>query len=208
MLVLETRLVFSLVELLLGGSKVEGTKVEGRDFTPIEMRVIRRIVKLLLDDLKKAWEVLYQLHFELEKVELSPQLAAVVPQDEAVMVARFAVELEAPIGTITLCLPTSVLKPIKEELLQAERPQAKEDPQWRKALQEALMRVPLKVEVELGRLRLSPRRILEMKQGDLLRLPTGVEEELVVKVQRVPLFKGVPGLSRGQRAVRITSLPH
>ena len=208
LLVLEAGLVFSFVELLLGGPKVEGTKVEGRDFTPIEMRVISRIVKILLEDLKKAWEVLYPLRFELEKVELSPQLAAVVPQDEAVMAARFTVELEAPVGAITLCLPASVLKPIREELLRGERLQARGDPHWRKALHEALMRIPLTVEVELGRIKMLPRRILEMKEGDVLRLPTGVEEELLVKVQKVPLLKGVPGLSRGHRAVRITSLPN
>ncbi|HEX15493.1 MAG TPA: flagellar motor switch protein FliM [Deltaproteobacteria bacterium] len=205
LMVLEARLVFSFVELLFGGPKVEGTKVEGRDFTPIEMRVIKRVVGILLEDLRKAWEALYPLRFELEKVELSPQLATVVPQDEAVLTVGFTVELEDPVGAITLCLPSSVLKPVREALGRGEREKPAEDPRWRRALQEALMRVPVTVGVELGRIEMPPRKLIEMKEGDLLRLPTGVEDELVVKVQDLPLFKGTPGLSRGQRAVKITS---
>lgn len=204
LMVLEAKLVFSFVELLLGGSKVEGVKVEGRDFTPIEMRIIRRVVGRLLEDLGRAWEVLYPLRFELEKVELSPQLAAVIPPDEAVLTTRFTVELEEPVGTVTLCFPSSVLKPVREAIIQGEK-ERPEDPKWHRALREALMRVPVQIEVELGRLMMPSKEVVEFEKGKVIKLPTGVDDELVVRVQGLPLFRGTPGLARGQRAVKITA---
>ncbi|RLA87518.1 MAG: flagellar motor switch protein FliM [Deltaproteobacteria bacterium] len=205
LLVIEAKLVFSLVELLFGGTAQEATKVEGREFTPIELRIVSRVTRMILKDLERAWEVIYPLKFEYEKTELDPKLAGIVPPDEAVMAARFEVELENPIGVITLCMPSLVLKPIRKELEQRGKLEERVDPVWRGRLYRALLNVPVTVEVEFGTLKMSPKELLGIRIGDVVRLPKGVDDELIVKVEKVPKFRGTAGLSRGQRAVQITA---
>lgn len=204
LLVIEAKLVFSLVELLFGGTAQEATRVEGREFTPIELRIISRVTRMILKDLERAWEVIYPLKFEYEKTELDPKLAGIVPPDEAVMAARFEVELENPIGVITLCMPSLVLKPIRKELEQRGKQEERVDPVWRERLYRALLDVPVTVEVEFGTLKMSPKELLGIRIGDVVRLPKGVDDELIVKVEKVPKFRGTAGLFRGQRAVQIT----
>ena len=207
LLVLDARTVFYAIDVLLGGGRRGRVKVEGRDFTPIETRIIRHISNILLQSLKMAWEPVYPLEFHLEKIELSPELAAASFERVPIVVADFDVDFGGAAGSFSLCLPSGLVKAFRDRMAEGTKVEVgPEDPQWRSQLIEALKEVPVSLEVEFVKVEVTASELLKLKEGDVFFIPSSPEEELVVKVQGIPLLKGKAGVSRGRRAVKITAL--
>lgn len=205
LLVLDARTVFYAIDALFGGGRRGRVKVEGREFTPIETRIIRHLSGILLESLRRAWEPIYRLEFAVEKVELSPELAAVSFQREAIVVGAFEVDFGGSVGAFSLCLPSELVKAFRDRM--ATRPQAEvvpEDPQWREAFLKALEEVPLRVEVEFAKKELALEEFLGLKVGDVILFSSRPDDEILVRVEGIPLFKGKAGVSKGRRAVKIT----
>lgn len=205
LLVLDARTVFYAIDALFGGGRRGRVKVEGRDFTPIETRIIKHLSGILLESLRRAWEPIYPLEFGVEKVELSPELAAVSFQREPIVVGDFEVDFGGSVGSFSLCLPSELVKAFRDRM--ATRPQAEvvpEDPQWRSDFLKALEGVPLMLEVDFARKEISLEEFLGLKVGDVVFFPSRPDDELVVRVGGIPLFKGKAGMSKGRRAVKIT----
>lgn len=207
LLVLDARTVFYAIDVLFGGGRPGRAKVEGREFTSIEMRVIRNLSAILLESLGEAFQLMCEVKFFPEKVELSPEFAVLFFKKEAVLVASFDLDFGGALGTMTLCLPSSLLKALRDRAMgRAEVTVEVEDPKWKEALREALSEVLVRVEVEFLRKKFTLRELLGLKEGDLIFFGPKAEEEVIGRVQGVPLFKGKPGLSRGYRAVKITEI--
>ena len=115
-MVIETKLVFNLVDSFFGGSGRGYIKVEGRDFTPIESRLVTKVIKMALSDLQKAWNPVHPLTLSYVRGETNPQFASVVAPTEVVIVVKFEVELEQTVGTLIICLPYSTIEPIRSKL--------------------------------------------------------------------------------------------
>ena len=118
LLVVDTRLVFSLVENFFGGVGSH-PKIEGRDFTPIEQSVIAKVVKIILSNLEDAWRPVHEIAIELLRSEINPQFATIVPPSDVVVVISFEVELENAMGTMVLALPYATIEPIRAKLYAA-----------------------------------------------------------------------------------------
>ncbi|MEJ2033925.1 MAG: flagellar motor switch protein FliM, partial [Deltaproteobacteria bacterium] len=109
LLVLEPKLVFTFVESFLGGNAARTVRIEGRDFTTIEQRLIRRVVNLLLTDLEKAWYSLQPLEARYVRNEINPQFAKICEPEDVVVINKFEVNMDRPIGSITMCIPLANL---------------------------------------------------------------------------------------------------
>ncbi len=112
LLVAESKLVFALVDTFFGGSGEAKMKIEGRDFTTIEQRMIKKVVLMVLADLEAAWKPVHNIKMTYVRSEVNPQFAAIVPPTDVVVVIMFEVELDSVNGTLTVCLPYSTIEPI------------------------------------------------------------------------------------------------
>ena len=203
LLVVDSRLVFALVENFFGGAGSQ-PKVEGRDFTPIEQAIVERVVKIALTNLEDSWKPVHEVHVELIRTEVNPQFAAIVPPSDVVIVVTFEVELENAIGSLIVCLPYATMEPIRSKLhasFQSERLEV--DHVWINRFKERLMETPVEMVVRLGRTTISGRQLLHLEVGDIMLLDTDEDEYLEAEIEGVRKFYGLPGRVKGNKSYQI-----
>jgi len=202
-MVVDTRLVFALVENFFGGSGSQ-PKIEGRDFTPIEQAIIKRVVKLLLQNMEASWKPVHEVKIEYVRTEINPQFAAIVPPSDVVVVISFEVELDNALGSLVICLPYATIEPIRSKLYAAYQSERLEvDHAWISRFKERLMEVPVEFKVVLGKTKITPRQLLNLEVGDILLLDTDEDDLLPGYVQEVLKFHGKPGYVKGNTAYKI-----
>ena len=204
LLMIESRLIFNLVDCFFGGTGKSHFKVEGRDFTSIEYRVINKLVQSALKDFDQAWKPVVPLSFQFVRSEVNPQFAAIVAPTDLVIVIPFEMEMERLIGRMALCLPYSTIEPIRSKLFASyQSDQLEIDQEWTARLKRRLHEVGVNLLLELGRTTITGGELLNMEIGDVIGLDNVSTEPLTVKVQGVPKFKASPGIFRGNQAFQI-----
>ena len=204
LLVFDTPLVFSLIECYFGGKATEDMKIEGRDFTAIENRIIRKVVSASLEDLAASWERIHEVKMTYVRSEINPQFAAVVLPGDLVIVIRLKLDMEGVGGLMTICIPYSTIEPIRSKLQRTvESDQPKVGAGWQKCLQERIQETRVEMVVELGAAHMTAERLLGLTVGDVIQLEQDVTQDLVAKVEGLPKFKGRPGVVRGNQAIKI-----
>ena len=208
-MVIGAKLVFNLVDSCVGGSGRGYIKVEGRDVTPIESRLITKVIKMAMEDLEKAWNPVHPLTLSYVRGETNPQFASVVAPTEVFIVIKFEVELEQTVGTLIICLPYSTIEPIRSKLYAGfQSDQLEVDTAWINRFIERVREAEVNLQVELGRAMITGEDVMNLATGDVIVLKQDVKEPLEVKVEGVPKFKVFAGSSRGQKAVRVvTDIP-
>ena len=204
-MVIESKLLYALVDSFFGGNDVPYTKIEGKDFTQIEIKIARRIILTACDDLERAWEAVYPLKVGYTRTEINPQFVAIVAPSDVVIATTFDIELEKVSGTLKLIIPYSSLEPIKSKLsvgFQSE--QLEVDFIWINRIKEQIMNTPANIKVSLGEASIQVGDLLNLEIGDIIQLETDATLPLDIKVEGVPKFKGIPGLLKGVRAIRVT----
>ena len=202
-IVVDSRLVFALVENIFGGVGSQ-PKVEGREFTRIEQAVVDRIIKIALDNMEESWRPVHDVKLELLRSESNPQFAAIVPPSDVVVVITFEVELDSSIGSMIVCLPYATIEPIRSKLhasFQTERLEV--DHAWVSRLKERLMETSVEVKVEFGRTTITGNQLLKMQVGDVLVLDKDVEDLLPCTVGGVRKFQGIAGTVKANKAFQI-----
>jgi flagellar motor switch protein FliM len=203
-IVIESKLLYALVDSFFGGNDVPYTKIEGKDFTQIEIKIARRVVLSAIDDLEKAWEPVYPLKIGYSRTEINPQFVAVVPPSDVVIATTFDVELEKVSGTIKIVVPYATLEPIKSKLsvgFQSE--QLEVDYIWIHRIKEQIMKTNANLNVKLGDADITISDLLNLAPGDIIQLGTDATQPLELLVENIPKFRCIPGVLKGQRAVKI-----
>lgn len=204
---LDSTLVFCIVECLFGGSGRSRIKVEGREFTAIEQRVIAKVVLLALTELEKAWEPVYALKMRLERSEVNPHLIAIIPVRDMVLVGTLEVRLEDISAFLRLCVPYGLLQPIKNTLDGSSHSTWVDvDQNWTGLLRQELLKADVELVVELGETSIDAQQFLSCRVGDIIPLRHSVHEPLLVKIQQVPKARALPGTLHGYRAIKLSSL--
>ena len=206
MMVVDSQLVFCIVEIFLGSTSIGTSKVEGREFTSIEQRLIKRIVGSLLKDWSRAWTSIFPIEIQYVRSEINPQFAKIIPDEDAVIVCKFQLDIEEMSGVIYLCLPISVIQPIKKRLQTSFQGEESEDPAWRQALLQNIRDIPVEVEVPLGTAELTGSEVLGLETGDIIQLDTRFDDMLLALIKNQPKFKGYPGIFKGQKAFKIEQI--
>lgn len=207
LLVAESKMVFALVDSFFGGSGEAKMKIEGRDFTAIEQKVIKKVVLMMLQDLEKAWKPIHNVEMTFVRSEVNPQFAAIVPPTDVVVVILFEVEMDQISGTMTVCLPYSTIEPIIGKLKAGfQSDQMEVDLTWVRRLRERLDAAEVDVRVKLGETTVTSREFVQLKEGTILQLDTDVSDELSVFVSGVEKFRGYPGVVRGNKALKISQI--
>lgn len=200
--VFDPSLVFTIVDSYFGGSGRFHNKVEGREFTATEMRVIRMILDMMFEDLVKAWTPVLNVEYEYVNSEVNPQFANIVSPTEVIVVSTIHIELEAGGGDIHISMPYSMLEPIRELLdagIQSDRGDT--DDRWQKALRSEIKTADIDVSSTLLEKQLTLKDILDFKPGDVI--PVEMPERVILESQDIPMFKGKLGVSNGKYAIQI-----
>ncbi|MBT3017726.1 MAG: flagellar motor switch protein FliM [Candidatus Thiodiazotropha endolucinida] len=202
--VIDPKLVFSVVDNYFGGSGRFHTKIEGRDFTPTENRVIQLLLNRAFKDLEVAWKPVFQVKFEYSGSEVNPQFANIVSPSEVVVVTSFHVDLESGGGDFHVCMPYSMLEPIRELLdagVQSDR--GERDERWERSLKEEILAAKIELSSILTEVQISVKELAELKEGDII--PIEMPEQVDVEAAEVPVFKAKLGVSDGSYALKINN---
>ncbi|MDC0946114.1 flagellar motor switch protein FliM [Nitrospinaceae bacterium] len=205
LMVVESKLVFAVVDTFFGGAGTKEVKITGRDFSSIEIRMTKSVVLSALEDLEKAWRPVHAVTTNFVRSEVNPQFAAIVPPTDIVLVILFEIEMESISGTLTICLPYAAIEPIIPKLkAQFQSEELEVDQVWIRRLRAELLATEVELVTELGTSTITPQDLIKFKVGDTLMLGNDVTDPLTLKVEQIPKFKGFPGVSRGNKAVQLT----
>lgn len=201
----EPRLVFTVVDSFFGGNGKYHTRIEGREFTPTEMRVIQLLLKQTFADFTEAWAPVMPVEFEYLNSEVNPHFANIISPREYIVVCRFHVDLEGGGGELHLALPWAMLEPIREQLdagVQSDR--VEKDESWTRALRAQLQDAEVELSSVLAERQISLRELSRLKVGDVI--PLDIRQEVPLQVEHLPLFSGEFGVHNGRNAVKITAV--
>ena len=203
LITMEARLVFILVDNFFGGDGRYHAKIEGREFTPTERRIIQMLLKLVFEDYKEAWAPVMDVGFEYLDSEVNPAMANIVSPTEVIVISSFHIELDGGGGDFHIALPYSMLEPIRE-LLDAGVQSDKEDTdmRWSKALRDEIMDVPVEMIAKLAETEMSLREVMDLQEGDVI--PLEVPDDLTVLIEDLPTFHAKMGRSRDNVALKIS----
>lgn len=207
LLVFEAPLVFASIEFFFGGANAKNIKTEGRAFTAIEQRVIHKIASMTLKDMETAWHNIIPINPEYVGAEINPQFVTIVTPAEIVINVEVLIEIEDFSGRMFFCIPYSTIEPIKDKLYSGMHGEKLEtDRRWEIVLKESLRDTYVAMSAEIGRTRLAFKDIMDFQIGSVITLNKAVTDALIVKVEGIPKFRGVPGYSRGNQAIKLTGL--
>jgi len=200
--VLDPKLVFSVVDNYFGGSGRFHTKIEGRDFTPTELRVVKLLLDQIFADMVEAWKPVLPVSYEYLGSEVNPQFANIVSPSEVVVVTTFSIDLEAGGGDLHIVMPYSMVEPIRDLLdagVQSDR--GDKDKRWERALRSRIKLADLELNSTLAEATISLKEMAELKKGDII--PLDIPETVEICTSDIPLFRGQLGVSGGNYAIKI-----
>lgn len=199
--IMDAKLVFKLVDQFFGGDG-RHAKIEGREFTPTETRLVNKTLQQLFLDLEEAWRPVYKVKFEHIGSEVNPAMANVINPSDVVVVSTFQVDLEGGTGELQVTLPYSMLEPIREILVSGhQNTEDHQDERWRTALQRDFMLAPLELNLVVAEREMTLRDVLEFEAGDVI--PVDMAEKLVLYANGVPIYNCQLGASRGNLAIKV-----
>ena len=199
--ILDAKLVFKLVDNFFGGDG-RHAKIEGREFTPTELRVVRMVLEQAFVDLKEAWQAIMEVNFEYINSEVNPAMANIVGPSEAIVVSTFHIELDGGGGDLHVTMPYSMIEPVREMLdagFQSDLDD--QDERWVNALRQDVLDVDVPIGATVARRQLRLRDILHMQPGDII--PVEMPDEMIMRANGVPAFKVKMGSHKGNLALQV-----
>jgi flagellar motor switch protein FliM len=201
----EPRLVYTTVDNFFGGNGKFHTRIEGREFTPTEMRVIQLLLKQTFSDLVEAWAPVMPVEFEYMNSEVNPHFANIISPRDYIVVSRFHVELEGGGGELHVAIPYAMLEPIREQLdagVQSDR--IEKDEGWTRAMHSQLQDAEVEVSTAIARRQISLRELSGLRVGDII--PIELLPVVQVNVEQLPIFSGEFGTHNGRNAIKVTQV--
>jgi flagellar motor switch protein FliM len=202
LVVVEPTLVFQIVDSLFGGDGRFHTRVEGRDFTPTEMRIIRRLLQVVFDEYQKAWEPIFELHFEYVRSEMNTQFANIATPTEVVVTTSFSIDLGAGSSDIHICMPYAMLEPIRNVIysaVQADRSDA--DSRWIGLLTQQVYGTEVEVVANLAHAKVNIGQLMALQPGDVISLD--LPDVVHALVDGVAVLECRYGVMNGQYALKV-----
>jgi flagellar motor switch protein FliM len=202
LVVLDPNLVFLVVDNMFGGDGRFHTRVEGRDFTATEQRIIQGLLGVIFSEYEKAWKPVYPISFEYMRSEMNTQFANIATPSEVVVAVTFTVELSGNTAEMHICLPYSMVEPIRDVLYSTmHSEQASADKRWTGTLTRQLQSAEVELVVTLGSAKTTFGEIINMKVGDVI--PLSVADFVNAAVDGVPVLACRYGIQNGQYALKI-----
>jgi len=205
LVVCDPNLVFAVIDALFGGAGKYPTRIEGREFSPTEQRVIQRLLQTIMNEYRKAWAGVYPLELEYQRSEMQPQFANIASPSEMVVSTSFLLEIGDTSGSVNLCFPYSTLEPIRDVLYSTSQGDAgAPDRRWVQVLKNEIQSAEVELVTTLATAPATVEQLLSFKPGDFIELD--LEPVINVKVDGVPVFDCRYGTSIQHYAIKIDQL--
>ncbi len=205
LIVCDPTLVFAVIDALFGGAGKYHTRIEGRDFSPTESRIITRLVEVITTEYKKAWQGVYPLELDYQRSEMQPQFANIATPSEIVVATSFTLEIGDTSGTIHFCIPYATLEPIRDVLYSTIQGDSNEpDRRWVNLMKEQIQSANVELVAELGQAPATVEQLLSFKAGDFIELD--LQPGIQAKVVGVPVFDCHYGISNGKYALKVDQM--
>ncbi len=202
LIVLDPSLVFLVVDNMFGGDGRFHTRVEGRDFTATEQRIIRGLLGVIFEEYQRAWQPVYPLTFEYVRSEMNTQFANITTPSEVVIAISFTLEFSGNSSEMHVCLPYSMVEPIRDLLHSSmHSEQATSDNRWTSMLTRQLQTAEVEVVATLGTGSITLDQVVQLKVGDVI--PIEIGDTVQANVDGVPIIESRYGIQNGQYALKI-----
>ena len=200
--VFDPNLVFLVVDNMFGGDGRFHTRVEGRDFTPTEQRIIRGLLNVVFTEYSRSWKPVYDVTFEYIRSEMNSQFANIATPSEIVISTTFSLEFGGTAADMHICFPYSMVEPIRDLLYSSmQSDQLSSDQRWIVMLRKQLKDAEVEIAAQLASTTITLGQILKMKTGDII--PINIPDKIVVNVDHIPLMECRYGQQGGQYALKI-----
>ncbi|MFZ2525936.1 MAG: flagellar motor switch protein FliM [Candidatus Ferrigenium altingense] len=203
--VFDPNLVFLVVDNMFGGDGRFHTRVEGREFTQTEQRIIQKLLGVAFEAYGKSWEAVHPLEFEFVRSEMNPQFANIATPNEVVIVTTFDIELGGNGGAFHVCMPYSMLEPLKDLLystMQGEHLAV--DKRWLQLLSKQVQSANIELVATLGQADMTFEQVLKIRNGDIIPLEVG--ESIIASVDGVPVMECKYGAFNNQYALKVEKM--
>ncbi len=203
--VFESKLAYAIIDSYFGGTDRPFTKIEGKEFTSIELSFMKRVMDMAISDLEEAWAPVHRIDAQYVRTEINPQFVGVVPPSDVIITTTFEIEFESASGTIMVVVPYSTIEPIKQKLsssFQADNDVV--DTLWTKSMQDHVSNAETTAIVKLGETEISIGDLISLQVGDVIPLAQEVSGELDLEIEGAKKMKCLVGIYKGNRAVQIT----
>ena len=202
LVVFDPNLVFLVVDNMFGGDGRFHTRVEGRDFTPTEQRIIRGLLNVVFAEYSRSWKPVYDISFEYIRSEMNSQFANIATPSEIVISTTFSLEFGGTAADMHICFPYSMVEPIRDLLYSSmQSDQLSSDQRWIVMLRKQLKDAEVEIAAQLASTTVTLGQILKMKVGDII--PISIPEKITVNVDHIPLMECRYGQQGGQYALKI-----
>jgi flagellar motor switch protein FliM len=200
--VFDPNLVFLVVDNMFGGDGRFHTRVEGRDFTPTEQRIIQGLLNVVFTEYSKSWKPVHNITFEYVRSEMNSQFANIATPSEIVVSTTFTLEFGGATADMHICFPYSMLEPIRDLLYSTmQSDQLSTDKRWIGTLRRQLQGAEVEIVAQLASGKITLGQILKLKAGDII--PVTIPERIPANVDNVPLMECTYGQQNGQYALKI-----
>lgn len=207
LLVFESKLAYAIIDSYFGGTDRPFTKIEGKEFTQIELSFMKKVMDMAINDLEEAWAPVHRVDAQFIRTEINPQFVGVVPPSDVIIATTLEVEFEAASGTIMIVVPYATIEPIKQKLsssYQTENDIA--DTIWTTAMNAHIRETHATLVVKLGEAIMTVGDLLTLEKGDIIPLQQEASSEVSMEVEGVEKMKALIGTYKGSRAVQITKM--
>jgi len=205
LVVCDPTLVFAVIDSLFGGAGKFHTRIEGRDFSPTEQRVILRLVEVISAEYARAWKGIYPVELDYQRSEMQPQFATIATPSEIVVCTSFTLEIGDTSGTVHFCIPYATLEPIRDILYSSIQGDSTEpDRRWVKLLSQQIQSANVNLVADLAHAPATVEQLLALKAGDFIELDLNPLVE--AKIDGVPIMECYYGTSNGKYALRVEQM--
>jgi flagellar motor switch protein FliM len=203
--IIDPNLVFLIVDNLFGGNGQFHTRVEGREFTPTEQRIIQRLLEIIFEDLEKSWAPVHEVQFEYMRSEVNTQFANIATPNEVVVVTTFNIEFGSAGGEFHICMPYAQIEPIRDTLCSSmQGNQMEADKRWVHLLSKQIQLADVELLVNLGQAQLTFEQLLAMQVGDVIALD--IPQPMTAEIDGMPVMECKCGILNGQYALKVEKL--
>lgn len=202
----DPNLLFLIIDSLFGGHGRYNTRIEGRDFTTTEHRIIRRLLDLTLESYGSGWEQVYPIDFEYIRSEMHTKFASISSGNEIVVVSSFHIELGSNGGKLNICLPYSMIEPVRDLLTRPLQDTAANsiDQRWTNQLSRQVRSAEVELAAELAHIDTTVARLLKLKPGDVL--PIDIDPVIIANIDGVPIMECGYGTHNSRYALRVQKM--
>lgn len=202
---LDSKLIFTAVDMYFGGTGLLPFKIEGREYTPVEMSMVRSILDISSETLRKAWAPVMDIEINYMHSEMNPKFASIVDATDMIVVSPINVRFEGVEGRIDIVMPYAMLEPVRDKLEEGmTNLQGESDNRWSRTLKEESKNIKVELSVNLLELQMNMDDLMKMEKGDII--PIEMPEQVMVRAEGIGIVKGKVGESNDRKAVKIEEI--